>query len=137
MAKITREQATKWNGQLKGGFRFDVRHYAIWGEKVARRNIELDGGNILQATLEYHEVRDGYRPTGEQQPVLHLQVWQPGHTEGMMVSHGMGASIQIGTKQVKRNWSELCKLSADYGDADKIKALAAENIAALKKQEIA
>lgn len=137
MAKLTREQAQKWNGQLKGGFRFDVRHFMIWGEKLARKDIDLGNGNILQATLEYHDVYDGYRPTGEQQPKLHLQIWQPGITEGMIVSHGLGANVEIGTKQQKRKWSELCKLSADYGDDEKIKAMAAELIDALKKKEIA
>lgn len=136
MARLTREQAQKWNAQLHGGFRFDARHFVMWGEKIARRNIELDGGRILQATLEYHDVRDGYRLTGEQQPHIHLQIWNPGHTEGVMVSTGLGASVEIGTKQNKRSWSELCRLSADFDD-DKIMALAAEHIAALKKAEIA
>ena len=132
MAKITRDQAIKWNGQLKGGFRLDVRYFALWGEKRARKLIELDAGNVLEAALEYHET-----PKREQQPVLHLQIWKPGRTDGVMVSQGMGASIKIGETQGKRNWSELCRLSADYADDEKIKALATDHIAALNKAEIA
>ena len=32
MAKITRAQIEKWNGQLSGGFRLDVMHFVTWGE---------------------------------------------------------------------------------------------------------
>ena len=131
MAKLTREQAQKWNAQLHGDFRFDVRYYVMWGNKVARRNIELEDGKILQATLEYHDIRDGYRSTGKVQPVLHFQIWKDGHTEGMMVSTGMGASVEIGTPQNKRNWNELCKLSGLYDEAALL-AMAKEHLNELR-----
>ena len=35
MAKITRAQIEKWNGQLSGGFKLDVMHFVTWGEKQA------------------------------------------------------------------------------------------------------
>lgn len=136
MAKLTKAQAQKWNAELAGGFRFDVRHYLMWGEKVARRNIELEGGKILQASLEYHEIRDGYRYTGQVQPTLHLQIWKPGLTEGMMHSSGMGASIKIGTAQDKKLWKELCKLSGTFDDK-KLLELMEENMHQLKNEYIA
>ena len=39
MAKLTRAQYEKWNGQLGGGFKFDMMHYVTWGEKQAIRDI--------------------------------------------------------------------------------------------------
>ena len=138
MAKLTKEQAKKWNDQLGGGFYFDWKHYAIWSEKLARRNIDLKDGKVLQITLEYNDVKDEahpYIPTGKVQPHLHFQVWSPTAT-GMMSSNGFGKSIEIGTQQDKRNWKELCKLSANYDD-EKLFALAVEQLGELERAEVA
>lgn len=137
MAKLTKEQVRKWNAQLAGDFYFDWKHYLVWSEKVARRNVKLSDGKVLQATLEYRNVRDGFRYTGEQQPILHLAVWQPTNTEGMMSSHGMGVTIDVGVKQDKKKWSELCKLSALYDSDEKLLELAREHMDELKNEYIA
>lgn len=136
MAKLTKEQVQKWNAQLQGGFKFDVMYFLNWNQKVARRNIELANGKILQATLEYRDIRDGYRLTGQVHPMLHFQIWHKGSVEGMMHSFGMGASVEIGTPQNKRNWKELCNLSGLYDDK-KLLELAAANIEQLKNEFIA
>lgn len=54
MAKLTRAQYEKWNGQLGGGFKFDMMHYVTWGEKQAIRDIKLEDGRILRATVGYN-----------------------------------------------------------------------------------
>ena len=51
MAKITRAQIEKWNGQLSGGFKLDVMHFVTWGEKQAIRDIKLEDGRILRGTV--------------------------------------------------------------------------------------
>ena len=53
MAKLTRAQYEKWNGQLGGGFKFDMMHYVTWGDKQAIRDIKLEDGRILRATVGY------------------------------------------------------------------------------------
>ena len=133
MAKLTKAQAQKWDSQLAGGFHFDVRNYVMWGEKVARRNIEIEEGKILQATLEYHDIREGYRSTGMVQPTLHFQLWEKGRTDGLMCSRGLGASIKIGTPLSKKLWNELCKISGTLDD-EKLLAMAAEHVAELKNE---
>ena len=41
MAKITRAQIEKWNGQLSGGFRLDVMHFVTWGEKAGHSRYQI------------------------------------------------------------------------------------------------
>lgn len=136
MAKITKEQAMKWDSQLSDGFFFDWKYYVIWGEKVARHNIDLGDGKILQATLEYHEIVEKYRRTGQVQPTLHLQIWRPTNT-GCFCSGGLGKSIPVGQIQNKKLWNELCKLSVEYDDDEKLLSLMAEHMDALKNDRIA
>ena len=64
----------------------------------------------------WSEVRDGYRYTGLVRPQLHLSVWHGGNP-GMMVSHGIGAFVDI-TEQTytRRNWNEIVKLTAEWTD---------------------
>ena len=52
MAKLTRAQYEKWNGQLGGGFKFDMMHYVTWGEKQAIRDIKLEDGRISAPRLD-------------------------------------------------------------------------------------
>ena len=133
MAKVTKEQIKKWNEQLHGGFVFDWRHYIVWSEKLARHNIDLKNGKVLQITLEYYETRDGTERF--MQPALHFQVWTPTDT-GLMSSSGFGKRLNIGERQNKKSWSVLCKLSADYDD-EKLFALAVEQLGDLERAEVA
>ena len=136
MPKLTRDQAQKWDAQLKGGFRLDVRHYVLWGEKNAIRNIDLEGGKILRATLEYHERRKNYTTLPGGVPTLHLAIWTPSGTGGTYCSSGMGASIPVGDPQPKKLWSELCRLSGTITE-EKIRSLAAEHLEQLKNPFVA
>lgn len=125
MAKLTKEQAIKWDKMLSSGYRFDVRHFMLWGEKTASLKIEVAENKILEGSLSYREERKGYRYTGRQVPVLHLQMWNV-DANGVGISHGLGAWINVGEIQDKKNWKYLCALSAEY-PAEKVKALAAEH----------
>ncbi len=126
MAKLTREQAIKWDRQLSGGYHLDIRKYVVWGEKTASLKVELGPDKILEANLSYREERQGYRSTGRQKPCLHLSVWNVNRETGVGISSGLGAFIDVGEVQDKKNWKELCRLSALY-PAERIKALAAEH----------
>lgn len=126
MPKLTREQALKWDAQLSGGYHLDIQKYVVWGEKTASLKVELGGDKILEANLSYQEERVNRRYTGRQKPCLHLAIWNVNRETGMGVSHGLGAFIDVGEVQTKKNWKELCRLSGEY-TAEKVKALAAEH----------
>ena len=129
MAKLTKEQAIKWDKMLSSGYRLDVRHYMVWWEKTASLKIKLAENKILEGSLSYREERQGYRYTGRQVPVLHLQMWNV-DANGVGISHGLGAWINVGEIQDKKNWKYLCALSAEY-PAEKVLALAKEHAAEL------
>lgn len=116
MAKLTKEQVKRWNSKLQNGFRFDIYHFMNWGEKQIVKKIPLEDGKILEAQILYRHVlgADRFSDTGKVEPILHLQIWEPGSTDGMMCSHGTGVYIQVGSEQDKRKYSELEKLSASF-----------------------
>lgn len=130
MAKLTRDQAIKWDKMLSGGYRFDWRYYVIWGEKRASLKIETSDDKVLEATLEYRNEWQGYRKTGRQKPILHLQLWTVNPETGTGTSQGLGASVDAGEIQDKKNWKELCRLSCEY-TAEKVLELAKEHAGAL------
>ncbi len=116
MAKLTREQLTRWNAKLSNGFQFDLRHFAVWGEKDAVRNINLDDGKVLQAKISWRKVYDGFRSTGQVHPQMHLSIWTPTGS-GMMSSSGLGATIELTDKTFsKKSWNELAKFTAEWDD---------------------
>ncbi len=137
MASYTREQINRWNAKLQNGFELDFQALLNRNEKEATKYLDLPNGKRLQATLIWREVRDGYRYTGLVRPQLHLSVWQDGRTPGMMVSHGIGAFVDI-TEQTytRRNWNEIAKLTAAWTD-EKIMEMAQRHIATLKKETVA
>ena len=104
MAKLTRAQYEKWNGQLGGGFKFDMMHYVTWGEKQAIRDIKLEDGRILR-----------FR-TVAQQPTIHVQVYEPIEGTDMMRGHGMGYTVDEGMQQAKKNYGVLCKITFALDD---------------------
>lgn len=130
MAKLTKEQAVKWDKMLSGGYHFDVRRFMLWNEKTASLKIKLAEDKLLEARLMYRDERDGYRYTGRQKPVLHLSIWNVNLETGVGTSHGLGAWFDVGEVQDKKNWKHLCALSGEY-PAEKVKALAAEHTAEL------
>lgn len=115
MAKLTRAQYEKWNGQLGGGFKFDMMHYVTWGEKQAIRDIKLEDGRILRATVGYRNVVERFR-TVAQQPTIHVQVYEPIEGTDMMRGHGMGYTVDEGMQQAKKNYGVLCKITFALDD---------------------
>lgn len=123
MSKITREQAQKWDAQAKGGFRFDVQHYAIWGEKELRRTVDLDGGDVLELRLSYRaefETRTnehGCRwnvETGRHIPVLRVTRWRPsGCGSGVYISSGAGRTVDLAGPEASKKYAVLCRLSGE------------------------
>lgn len=126
MAKITRKQYDSWNEMLGNGFIFDLRYYALHGEKTCHRNIPLDTDDLETATsvLQVHLMyRDDYKkitneygvsysvPTGMQIPCMHLAVYQINKDTGMGVSHGLGHWVNLGEPQKKMLYGTLAKLS--------------------------
>lgn len=120
MPSITREQAQKWDAQARGGFRFDVRHYVIWGEKELRKTVDLPGGRVVEFRIgyraEFETKTNDYGcswnvETGRHIPELSVHIWTPGGTEGVYTSHGLGKHIDIGPAQAKKNYKILCQLS--------------------------
>ena len=120
MPSITREQAQKWDAQARGGFRFDVRYYVIWGEKELRKTVELPGGRYVEFKIgyraEYETKTNDYGckwnvETGRHIPELSVRVWQPSGAAGVYSSSGFGKHIDIGQAQTKKNYKILCQLS--------------------------
>ena len=116
MAKITNEQLTKWNAKLSNGFTLDLQRFVVWGEKEAVRNIDLGDSRMLQASIGWREIHEGYRFTGLVRPEMHLSVWTP-TSSGMMSSSGLGATVQVTDKTFSRkNWNEIAKITGEWND---------------------
>ena len=118
MAKVSLDHLRKWDEQLKGGFHLDVTHFFTWKEKQAVKRIPLEDGRMIEASLEYHERHEGDKPLGNvvgQQPVVRLSIWRETDS-GLWASSGMGYCLDVGTLQNKKNFKELCRLSAEISD---------------------
>ena len=135
MAKLTKEQAIKWDSMLHNDYHLDIKDYVIWGDKHASLKIELGENKILEAALIYREEGRGFRTTGRQIPHIHLQLWEVNPETGVGVSHGLGAYIRVGEIQNNRNWKYLCALSAEY-PAEKVLPMAAEHFDQLRDPSI-
>lgn len=135
MAKLTKEQAIKWDKMLSNGYRFDVQNYLVWGDKHASLKIKLAEGKLLEASLIYREEGSGFRKTGRQIPNIHLRLWDVNEEIGCGVSHGLGAYIPVGEIQNNRNWKYLCALSAEY-PAERIMELAKDHVRELNAETL-
>lgn len=120
MPSITREQAQKWDAQAQGGFHFDVRNYAIWGEKELRKTVEIAEGRVVEFRIgyraEYETKTNGNGckwnvETGRHIPELVIRVWTPGETEGVYTSQGFGRHVDLGPAWDKKKYAVLCELS--------------------------
>lgn len=116
MASYTRDQISRWNKKLSNGFQLDLNRLLMWNEKSAVRNIKLPDGKVLQASIGWVEVRDGFRYTGLVQPEMHLSIWTP-TDNGMMTSSGMGAAFKLSETGFPRKvWNELAKFTVEWND---------------------
>lgn len=129
MPKITKEQFLKWEAMCANGFTLDLQKYVVWGEKEPTKQIRLDEENIIIATVGYYDERvDGGR-WGEtvRKIKLHLALWHPATTEGVMYSTGYGAYITLDdTPQPKKEYKKLAAWTEKLDD-DTIMQYAEEN----------
>lgn len=123
MAKVTREQLTRWNAKLNNGFELDLHQLLVWNEKSAQRLIDLSDGKKLSAKISWYEVMDKPDAPFWQQkaigvrPCLDLSIWTPTSTPEMWGSRGIGAKVELTDKvYAKRSWNELAKFTAEWND---------------------
>lgn len=129
MAKITREQFNKWSAQLPEGWKLDLQHYVMWGEKKIYTDAPADeAGTFYRLELRYREETNGRgwsaEKTGYQLPRVCVDRWNKTQNEGMYTVIEVYAEI-VGEKQKKRNYSYLAQLAAEI-DAGSFFAKAAE-----------
>ena len=120
MAKLTRDQLNKWNGQLKNGFGLDIMAYVAYGEKQAEKYIELPSGRKLRAVFQFNKVPGAthWHNTGLVKPVLALSVWRKTSTEGVIQSTCGTDYIDMSQETFsKKNYSILAGLTAAWDDA--------------------
>lgn len=123
---ITRNQINTINAKMSNGFRLDVRHYLLWGQKQAVKPIQLDDNTTLTATLTW---MDSYErktttygqtinvPNGMHHIALNISVWHHKDGEQVATSHGLGQWIDVGADAPRCNFSAIQKLTANYDDA--------------------
>ena len=127
MPSITRKQVEAANTKLYNGFRLDIQHYVIHGEKQAVLQIPIDGAGDIAHSTEFitgaltwmpeREEKQGSRgetftaATGKQVPTLHIQHWRSRPGSNVATSQGLGQCVPVGKAQERRNFSILQKLS--------------------------
>lgn len=118
--KFTKEQMKRWNEKAGNGFKLDVTHAVMWGDKVLHKFIELGDGKILEARLLYieqHDIREDRCYT----PIMSLVKWHK--EENMLASSDRGKRINIGVAVIRRNFNKLLEYSRndEFDDATLIK----------------
>lgn len=127
MPSITRKQVEAANAKLHNGFRLDIQHYVIHGEKQAVLQIPVDGAADITHSTEFITGALTWMPereekqntcgqtftvaTGKQVPTLHIQHWRSRPGSNVATSQGLGQYVSVGKAQDRRNFSVLQKLS--------------------------
>lgn len=114
MASITREKAIKWDTEAKkyGSFRFDIEYYVLWSEKALIKNIKHEDGTYTQHKIRYASeyVRENGTITEVHKPVHIVNTLYPLESGCYRVIQE--SSEVIGKTVTKKNYTNLCKLSA-------------------------
>ena len=127
MAKITREQLNRWNGQAKNGFHLDLEYFLNWGEKTLIKDVKQECGGYIRFKLyympEYETKTNEYGckwnvKTGKQIPMLRIERLNPLQTEGMYQVLTVKDDVQMGEPEKTMKYSTLCKISGKI-DTDK------------------
>lgn len=122
MAKLTMEQARKWDAQAQSGFRFDIERYVVWSEKQLHKVVNLENGNRVEFVIRYHE--RWKNRTVQIAPALSVFVWRPVGT-GDMYQMESCQRHELWEPVEKKNYSYLCKLSGTVNTDDYMPCLAA------------
>ena len=121
MAKLTREQLTKWNAKAHNGFRLDIEYFLTWNEKTLIKDILLPEGDIIRFKLyyipEYETITNSYgciwnQRTGRQIPTMRVDKLVKGKTEGIYIVHTLEHDITMGDPEKTLKFAALCNISA-------------------------
>ena len=127
MAKLTRDQFNKFNGNCKNGFSLDLYYFGIWGEKRCKKNVKFsDSDNFYEIIIEFEDKTEKFQKIGSV-PVLIINQCIPTGTEGMYRVIELKCD-EIGEMAKRRSVKVLQTLTNDYTDekvVDMIKDLIA------------
>ncbi len=132
MAKITKEQYTKWSKQAKNGFSLDLQYYVIWNEKTLTKRIKMADGDVMEFKIEYQrECKQKtnkwgckcYVETGQYIPMLIVKRWHPTKT-GSYMSSGYEEEKPLGEPEQSKKYSILCKLSGEIDTDEYMRKIA-------------
>ena len=125
MATITKEQAMKRQAAAPTGWRYDWKHYVLWGENQITRSLNQDDGSILTGAVSFREIYEtrtneyGCRwnvPTGKYCIELRVSRWVESGS-GAWVSHGLGKTMRLGLGEfTRKTYKDLCKTAATVTD---------------------
>lgn len=130
MAKITREKVEEINAKCKNGFMFNLQTFIYSGEKNVIKYIDIEDNKKISATLSYYDRRLQGSYTYKPVICLHLAIWNV-EENGMMCSHGLGATIELSGPCEKRKFNDLIAKTAEFDDAT-ILDYASQNMERLK-----
>ncbi len=134
MARITREQYNKWNGQAKNGFTFDLEYYLNWGEKTLIKDIPMEDGGYIRFKLwytdEYETITNEYgckwnKRTGKHLPMMKIEKLRLCSTSKMYQVITIKDNIQMGEAEKTMKYSTLCKISGAVDTEKELKTIAA------------
>ena len=132
MAKITKDQYTKWSAQAKNGFSLDLQHYVIWSEKTLTKRIKMADGDAMEFKIEYMREYEqktnewGNKwsvETGRYIPTLTVTRWHPTGT-GCYSSGGYEEQKPLGEPEQTKKYNVLCKLSGEIDTDEYMKKIA-------------
>ena len=133
MARLTREQYQKWNGQAQNGFTFDIQEYIGWNEKALTKSIKQPDGTIIQFKIEYYPEYERKTnqwgchwnvETGRQIPMMRIDRLVPGSTEGIYIVHTVKEKITMGEPENTKKYSTLCRISGTVNTDEYLKEIA-------------
>ena len=122
---ITREQVNAINAKMSNGFQLDVCSLTLYGEKKAVKSIKLDDATTLVATLTFSASFDKKRnawgqkfnvPNGKSHVALNLSIWHCNPGADITTARGLGWWIKVSEDMLRRNFSAIQKLTANYDD---------------------
>lgn len=117
MPTLTKAAYIKANETMKNNFKFDAHYYCLWGEKRARKNIELPNGHYLEIDIEYNvKARVSYSDPVSYVLDIHFQEWEPLES-GCARSDGCGHNITISEGHAKKMFNKIQAETANWPDA--------------------